>query len=625
MSDSERDVSREILSEITIFNKYARFLPEKNRRESWSEIVTRNMEMHIEKFPSLQKDIRDAYQYVYDKKVLPSMRSLQFAGKAAKINPARLYNCSYAAVNDIRIFQEAMFLLLSGCGLGYSVQKHHVAKLPLIRKPNINRRRRYVISDSIQGWADAVKVLIKSYFGLSNSSIDFDFREIRAKGSLLITSGGKAPGARPLRECLVKIQGILESKNDGDQLSTLEAHSIMCHIADAVLSGGIRRASLIALFTIDDTDMLSCKSGNWWDTNPHFRLANNSAVVVRSRVKKEDFLKLWNYIKASGAGEPGISWTNNPEMGFNPCHEISLRDTACCNLTEVNVSNIESQQDLNDRVRAASIIGTLQASYTDFHYLRDSWKTNCEKDALLGVSMTGIASMKVFNYNLEEAASIAVDTNAEYADRIGIRRAARITTVKPAGTTSLVLGTSSGIHAWHDNYYWRRMRVNKNESIYGYLLNNNPELLEDDFFNASTTAIIKIPQKAPEGSIIRNESAIDLLTRVKAVTEQWVNPGFRSGYNQHNVSCTVSIRDNEWDEVAGWMWNNRKTYSGIAVLPHDNHSYIQAPFESCTKEEYDAAIVNLKNVDLTKVIEGYDETSLMGEVACGGSGSCEVI
>lgn len=623
MSNSEKDISREILSEITIFNKYARYIPEKNRRESWDEIVTRNMEMHLEKFPYLKKDIEEAYQFVYDKKVLPSMRSLQFAGKAAKINPARLFNCSYAAVNDWRIFQEAMFLLLSGCGLGYSVQKHHVAKLPLIRKPNPNRRRRYVISDSIQGWSDAVKVLVKSYFGLSNSSIDFDFRDIRPKGALLVTSGGKAPGSRPLRECLVKIQGIFDSKDDGDQLSTIEAHSILCHIADAVLSGGIRRASLIALFSIDDTDMLSCKTGNWWELNPHFRLANNSAVVVRSRVQKEDFLKLWNYIKASGSGEPGISWTNNPEMGFNPCHEVSLRDTACCNLTEVNVSNIESQEDFNNRVRAATIIGTLQASYTDFHYLRDSWKTNCEKDALLGVSMTGIASMEVFKYDIKEAATIANVTNAEFADKIGIRRAARITTVKPAGTTSLVLGTSSGIHAWHDKYYWRRMRVNKNESIYKYLLESNPELIEDDYFNANTTAIIKVPQKAPENSVIRSESALDLLDRVKSITELWINPGFRSGYNHHNVSCTVSIRDDEWDDVAEWMWNNRKTYSGISVLPYDGHTYVQAPFESCSKEDYDEAIIKLKNVDLTKVVEISDDTDLVGEVSC-ASGACEI-
>jgi len=623
MGDSEKDVSREILSEITIFNKYARYLPERNRRESWSEIVTRNMEMHIEKFPKLQSEIKSAYRYVYDKKVLPSMRSLQFAGKAAKINPARLYNCSFMAVNDLRAFQEAMFLLLSGCGVGYSVQTHHVEKLPYIRKPNPNRGRRYVIGDSIVGWSDAIKVLMKSYFGQSSSTIEFDFRDIRPKGSLLVTSGGKAPGSKPLRECLAKIQCLLDEKEDGSKLTTLEAHSIMCHIADAVLSGGIRRAALIALFTIDDMEMLSCKSGNWWELKPFLGRANNSAVVVRSRCKKEDFLNLWEYIKSSGSGEPGIMWTNNPEIGANPCMEISLRDMQCCNLTEINVSDIVSQEDLNERVKAATIIGTLQASYTDFHYLRDSWRVNCQKDALLGVSMTGIASMKLFKYNTKEAAEVAMKTNEEFAKAIGINKAARVTTVKPAGTTSLVLGTSSGVHPWHDKYYWRRMRINKNESIYRYLLATNPTLIEDEYFNPTTTSVIKVPQKSPDGAIIRTESALDLLKRVGVMSRDWINPGFRSGYNQHNVSCTVSIKPEEWDEVRDWMWTNRAIYSGIAVLPYDDHGYKQAPFESCTKEEYNEAIIKLKNINLSDIVEIKDDTALMGEVACGG-GNCEV-
>lgn len=623
MNNSEKDISREILSEITIFNKYARYIPEKNRRESWDEIVTRNMEMHLEKFPYLKKDIEEAYQFVYEKKVLPSMRSLQFAGKAAKINPARLYNCSFMIVDDLRVFQEAMYLLLSGCGVGYSVQKHHVEKLPDIRKPNPNRRRRYVIADSIVGWADAVKVLIKSYFGISSSSIDFDYRDIRPKGSLLVTSGGKAPGAKPLRECLSKIQGLLEAKNDGDKLSTLEAHTIMCYIADAVLSGGIRRAALIALFSMDDSEMLSCKSGNWWELYPERGRANNTAVIVRSKVNKDDFLQLWDYIKQSGSGEPGIMWTNNPEIGANPCFEISLRDTQCCNLVEVNVSNIESQTDFNDRCAAASLIGTLQASYTDFHYLRDSWKINCEKDALLGVSMTGIASMEVFKYDIEEAANIVGMVNARYAEKINIKPAARLTAVKPAGTTSLVLGTSSGIHAWHDKYYWRRMRVNKNESIYEYLLKNNPELLEDDYFAPTNTAIIKVPQKSPDGAVLRTESALSLLERVKTITQKWINPGFRSGYNQHNVSCTVSIKPDEWDIVREWMWNNRAIYTGISVLPYDDHSYKQPPFESCTKEEYEDAIIKLKDIDLKNVVEQNDSTNLVGEASCAG-GACEI-
>jgi ribonucleoside-diphosphate reductase alpha chain len=295
-----------------------------------------------------------------------------------------------------------------------------------------------------------------------------------------------------------------------------------------------------------------------------------------------------------------------------------------CNLTEVNVSNLVSQQDFNDRVKAATIIGTLQASYTDFHYLRDSWRRNCEKEALLGVSQTGIASMKVFDYNIEEAANLAVQVNREYAAKIGINPAARVTTVKPAGTTSLVLGTSSGIHAWHDKYYWRRIRLNKTEALYTYLTIHHPELLEDDYFNPDTTAIIKVPQKAPEGAVTRDESAIDLLNRVHAITDKWIKPGFIKGYNSHNVSCTVSIKEHEWDEVANWMWINRDLYSGISVLPYVEHTYKQAPFESCTKEEYEEAYKSLKDIDLSKVVETFDNTDLRGEVACGG-GNCEIV
>ena len=328
----DKDLSREILSEITIFNKYSRYLSKEQRRETWEEIVTRNVNMHKEKFPELSRDIDWAYDYVYSKKVLPSMRSLQFAGAAAKVNPARLYNCSFMNVDDIRAFQEAMFLLLSGCGVGYSVQKHHVEKLPEIRKPNPSRHRRYVISDSISGWADAIKVLIKSYFGKYTSTIDFDYSDIRPKGALLVTSGGKAPGPQPLRECLVKIEGILSNKNDGDKLTTLEAHTIMCYIADSVLSGGIRRAALIALFSIDDKSMLSCKAGSWWELHPEYGRANNSAVLVRQLITKDDFDGIWEYMKASGSGEPGIIWTNNAEWGVNPCAEISLKSEQFCNL-----------------------------------------------------------------------------------------------------------------------------------------------------------------------------------------------------------------------------------------------------------------------------------------------------
>lgn len=295
-----------------------------------------------------------------------------------------------------------------------------------------------------------------------------------------------------------------------------------------------------------------------------------------------------------------------------------------CNLCEVNVSDLESQQDFNNRVKAASIIGTLQASYTNFHYLRNDWKVNSEKDALLGISLTGIASNSVFNFNLIEAADIVAQTNEIIAISIGINKSARLTTVKPAGTTSLVFGTSSGIHAWHDKYYLRRIRVGKNEAICTYLSIYHPELIEDCEKYPETTSIIKIPQKAPENSAIRTETALELLDRVEAITKCWVNPGFRKGYNQHNVSCTVSIKDNEWNEVRDWMWNNRDIYSGISVLPYSDHTYTQAPFESCTKEVYEELSKSLHSIDLSKVVEIVDGTDMKNEAACGGVTGCEI-
>ena len=618
------DISTRILSEITVFMKYAKYQPHLNRRETWQELVTRNKEMHQKKYPALAEEIEAAYKYVYDKKVLPSMRSMQFAGRPIEVNPARIYNCAFLPIDDWRAFGEVMFLLLGGTGVGYSVQYDHIEKLPEIRKPKQNRKKRFLVGDSIEGWADAVKVLMKSYFS-GTSSIDFDFSDIRPKGARLITAGGKAPGPGPLRECLVKLQGILDTKEDGDKLTTIEVHDMVCHIADAVLAGGIRRAALISLFSPDDDEMISCKSGAWWELNPQRGRANNSAVLLRSITEKEQFWNIWKRIEASGAGEPGIYLTNNVEWGTNPCCEIALRPFQFCNLCEVNVSDIESQEDLNNRVRAAALIGTLQAGYSNFHYLREVWKRTTEKEALIGVSMTGIGSGVVtrWTYSMTEAAEIVKAENERVAKILGINCAARCTTVKPAGTTSLALGTSSGIHAWHNDYYVRRVRVGKNEAIYTYLSIYHPELLEDDKFRPHDTAIITVPQKAPEGAILRTEAPFDLLERVKQVTKEWIKPGHRKGNNSHNVSATISIKSDEWDYVGEWLWDNRKFYNGLSVLPYDGHTYVQAPFTDCTKEEYEALIETLKEVDLSKVVEMEDMTDLAGEAACAG-GACEV-
>ena len=611
-----------ILSDITVHMKYARYLEEEKRRENWGELCERNMNMHIQKFPQLKEEIESAYQYVLDKKVLPSMRSMQFAGKPIEVSPNRVFNCAYCPVDNQKVFSEIMFLLLGGTGVGFSVQTSHVEKLPEIKRPNQKRTKRFLIGDSIEGWADAIHALMKSYFK-GTSKVRFDFSDIRPKGARLVTSGGKAPGPQPLKECLVKMEGILDQKEDGEQLTSLEVHDLVCHIADAVLAGGIRRAALISLFSVDDEEMLGAKSGKWYETNPQRGRANNSVVLMRNRITKEKFNDIWDRVRASGAGEPGFYFTNDAEYGANPCCEISLRPFQFCNLTEVNVSDVSTQEEYVNRAKAATLIGTLQASYTDFHYLRPVWKRNTEKDYLIGVSMTGIASGSVLELDMEYTANEVKRENKRIATLIGIKPAARTTTVKPAGTTSLTLGTSSGIHAWHNDYYVRRIRVGKNESIYKYLSTIHPELIEDEFFRPHDTAVISVPQRAPEGSITRHETALDFLSRVSQVSKEWVSAGHRRGPNTNNVSATVTVKADEWDEVGEWMWKNRSIYNGLSVLPFSDHTYKQAPFEDCSEKEYYDMLEHLKSVNLNHVIEDEDNTDLTGELACAG-GACEI-
>ena len=615
------NVEQSILSDITVYMKYARYNSNQKRRETWEELVTRNKQMHQAKFPQLHDEIEKVYHFVYEKKVLPSMRSLQFSGRPIELNNTRIFNCSFLPIDDWRAFSEIMFLLLSGTGVGYSVQTHHVDNLPEITIPV--KHKRYLIGDSIEGWADAVRMLCKAYFQGGALPI-FDFRDIRPKGAQLITVGGKAPGPEPLKECLFQLQKILDRKQNGEKLTSLEAHDMACHIADAVLSGGIRRAALIALFNLDDEEMLTCKFGNWWEANPQRGRSNNSAVVMRHKIDEEEFFKLWKKIELSGSGEPGIYFSNDKDWGTNPCCEIALKPFQFCNLCEVNVSDVVNQADLNARVEAAAFIGTLQAAYTDFHYLRDIWRKTTEKEALLGVGMTGIGSGAILGLDLKYAAKLAVDTNEVVALQIGINKAARVTTVKPSGTSSLVLGTSSGIHAWHNDHYIRRIRVGKNEAIYTYLAIHHPELVEDDFFKPTIQAVISVPQRAPEGSILRTENVMDMLERVKKFNTQWVKKGHRKGANTNNVSATVSIQEGEWEQVGKWMWENKETFNGLSVLPYFGGSYTQAPFEDITKEKFDEMVQHLHGIDLSKVVEFDDNTALGDNIAC-GAGGCEIV
>ena len=618
------ETASRILSDITHYMKYAKYIPEKKRRETWEETVIRNYRMHRKnkRFENLNPDeLREAYRHVYNRKVLPSMRSMQFAGKPIDVNPSRIFNCAYLPVDDWRAFSEIMFLLLGGTGVGFSVQKHHVEKLPEIKRPS-PRKRRYLIGDSIEGWADAVKHLIKSYF-FGTSEVNFDYSDIRPKGARLITSGGKAPGPQPLHDCLHNLRKILNQKETGSKLSTLEVHDMVCYIADAVLAGGIRRAALLSLFSFDDEDMLSCKFGKWWEKQPQRARANNSVTVLRHRIEEEEFRDLWKKVEAGGAGEPGIYFTNNQEWGCNPCCEIALRPFQFCNLTTIDASDLTTQEEFEERVKAAAFIGTLQASYTDFHYLRDVWRRNTEKDSLIGVSMTGICSGAVLDLDLKAASKVVKEENTRVSEIIGINKAARSTCIKPEGTASLILGCSSGIHPWHANTYIRRLRVGKNETIYQYLQTHHPKLIEDDYFKPHLQAVVNIPQKAPARSILRSEDVMDTLRRIKHFSVEWVRPGHSNGQNRHNVSATISIKEDEWDKVGEWMWHNRKFYNGLAVLPYDGGAYVQAPFEDCSEETYIQMMESLRSVDLSRISEQEDNTNLKGELACSG-GVCAV-
>jgi ribonucleoside-diphosphate reductase alpha chain len=628
------DLGLEALSKITTFSKYAKYIPSKQRRETWDEIVNRYEDMMIAKYPLMTQAIVETAKMIREKKILPSMRALQFAGPAAEVNNARIYNCCYLPIDSIHSFSESMFLLLGGTGVGYSVQTHHVNQLPEIKRPT--KSRNYLIEDSIMGWADAVKMLMKAYLA-GGTMPKFDFRAIREKGATLVTAGGKAPGPEPLKLCLAHVQAILDRKHDGEKLTSLECHDIMCHIANSVLAGGIRRSAMICLFDHDDESMITSKYGNWWETNEQRGRANNSAVLKRGEISEEQFKALWKRVEASGSGEPGLYWTNNLDWGTNPCCEIALRPYQFCNLCEVNVSDVVDQEDLNARVAAAAFFGTLQAGFFDFHYLRPIWAKTTQKDALLGIGMTGIGSGEILKYDLEIAAEVAKNVNRLISAKIGTNEAARINCIKPSGTTSLVLGTASGIHAWHNDFYLRTMRFNKNEDIAVYLMENHPELCEDDVLRPNDTVCVRIPVKAPEGSILRTETAIDTLERVKHFSDKWIKAGHVNGDNTHNVSATISIDSNrtydtilpnkgagtydEWEVVGEWMWLNRDSYNGLSVLPYWGGTYQQAPFEDITEEEYNKRIVTLKELDLTNVTEANDNVEF-GQVAACAGGAC---
>jgi ribonucleoside-diphosphate reductase alpha chain len=613
--------SNKLLSDITAFRTYAKYLSHLGRRESLEETINRNMSMHLDRFPKLSRDIIKAYQRVHELKVMPSMRGLQFAGDAIIKNNSRQYNCSFLPINDTRAFGETMFLLLSGVGVGFSVQSHHVKQLPKIK--HVREEGVFVVHDSIEGWAQAIDVLMEAYFYGKIKPV-FDFSKIRSKGSYLVTTGAKAPGPDPLKKALELVEQRLKTAT-GKNLEPIDVHDIVCIISDSVLAGGIRRAALISLFDRTDTEMLKAKHGEWWNHSPWRARANNSAVMPRQEVTKEEFDYIFKMCKDSNAGEPGFSWTDNTDWGFNPCHEIALNPNQFCNLTTINQTGITSEKDFFNRIYAATLIGTLQASYTDFNYIRPVWQHTTEREALLGISFTGIADSAglITPDLLQKGAQLVKEVNEKYAKKLGINLAARTTTVKPEGSSSCVLNSSSGIHARHAPYYIRRIRMNKDDALATYLSHVIPDLVEQDV-TSSSGVVVSIPQESPKGSLVRaDESALSLLDRSLIYNEYWVKSGHRSGDNRHNVSVTISVKDNEWEELREKMWEHRDKYSGISLLPFDGGSYRQAPFEEITEEEYSKMSKLVKDIDLKEVREEQDNTNRVEQLACVG-GVCSL-
>jgi ribonucleoside-diphosphate reductase alpha chain len=598
------------LQNYTFVSKYARWIPEKNRRETWKEAVERvkNMMHTMYADKNISEEINWAYDMMHKKKVLGSQRGLQFGGDPILKRNAKIYNCTSSYCDRLRFFQECFWLLLCGSGTGFSVQKHHVAKLPNLEH-KINKDAMsvvYRIEDSIEGWADALGVLLSSYFSkpveeferYRNCHILFDYSNIRPQGSDLSSGVGKAPGFEPLAKGLEKIRALLDHCISSGQkkLRPIDAYDIVMHSSDAVLSGGVRRSASLALFSADDEEMAKAKTGNWYIENPQRARSNNSALLLKNETTFEEFSNLMESVKEFG--EPGFIWSDSTEMTFNPCVEVGMWPVdeesgksgwQGCNLTTINCSSIEDEQDFYDRCKAAAIIGTLQAGFTKLDYLGEISCRIFEREALLGVSLTGIMEkhdLVLSEKVLKAGAKIAVETNKEIANKIGINQAARVTCLKPEGTSSSMLGTSSGIHPHHAKRYIRHVQANVLEAPFQHFRNYNPQACEKSRWSANNTdEVIKFPIEVPDGSKLKNQlPAVDMLGVVKDAQKNWVYSGKNKSlctqdYLSHNVSNTVTVKPDEWEDVTKYIYDNRKYFAGISLIPQSgDKDYPQAPF-----------------------------------------------
>lgn len=651
------DVLQEIANYIFV-SKYARYLPKLQRRETWEEAVDRVQNMNLKKFkgdkltPAQRAKVRWAFGFVRERKVLPSMRVMQYGGIAVEAHNERAFNCSVRHIDSIRAFAEVFFLLLCGCGVGLGLTKKHVNHIPALVGPNDRTGAvlTYVIDDTIEGWADSVEALLLCYTKnnpFSGRKIAFDYSKIRVKGSPLKVGGGKAPGYEPLKAAHFKIKKLLELCIEGrnqQQLRPIDAYDIMMHTSDAVLSGGVRRSATIVIFDKDDEDMLEAKTGNWFEKNPQRARSNNSVLLLRNDLSFEEFQTIMQ--RTLQQGEPGFLFADHEDTLTNPCAEILFipvtkegrTGVQFCNLSSINGSLVNNEQDYLEAAEAASIIGTLQASYTDFPYLSSAAKELTEEEALLGVSMTAIMETPTILLDpvmQHKAAKKAVETNKQWAEILGVNQAARVTCVKPEGSGSLAVGTmASGMHAAEDHWMFRRVQANKIDPVYLHLKEQNPHLCEESVWSANNTDdVITFPVRVPDSAMVKKDlNALEHLDMIKSTQQNWVLPGTTQANNKpvtHSVSCTVRVEDHEWEQVTNYLYMNRSFFAAVSLLPANGDKiYAQAPVESVRTEEefqqFKELLKSMQHVDYTTLVETEDATELQQELACGGKDGCEI-
>ena len=613
-------------------SRYARWIEEEGRRETWSETVDRFMENIVNPVDINDKDKKDIHDAILTLQVMPSMRALMTAGAAANRDNTCIYNCSYLPVDHPRAFDEAMFILLCGTGVGFSVERQSIQKLPIVPKDIDHVEDIIVVKDSKEGWAKALRKLISLLY--TGDIPKWDLSSIRPAGARLKTFGGRASGPEPLNDLfnfvISKFKGAA-----GRKLNSVECHDIMCKIGEVVVVGGVRRSAMISLSNLSDDRMRHAKSGQWGKTERQRALANNS-VAYTEKPNMETFLREWTALVESKSGERGIfsreaadkhverngRRDTGKEWGTNPCSEIILRPYQFCNLTEVVVRPTDTEKTLAKKIRLATILGTIQSTYTHLPYLRPIWRKNTEEERLLGVSLTGIMDNEITSKPTEKCLdslrSVAIQTNSETSEQLGIKPSAAITCVKPSGTVSQLVDSASGIHARHSDYYIRTVRGDNKDPLTKFLTDSGIPA-EACVMKPDSTTVFSFPVKAPDGAVTRNDmSAIEQLELWKTYALHWC---------EHKPSVTITVREEEWMKVGAWVYDNFDICSGVSFLPHTDHTYAQAPYQECDKDTYFEALAAMpKSIDWSKLSEYEQEDNTSGSqtLACSGD-SCEVV